>query len=237
VVPDDACPGSCNGPYRRRRALYEAAVAGYARQLETRAGTDPIPEPPEAPDIQPWTGNPWCLKCQGAIRSELLDLDDLAALIAVIPPLAKPEETSAGRVSGSRDKPSSSARMDDLDELGEWLRSWEAIARGEEDPRPRRGFLATERTTITAWLTEHFDPLITSPDVAADFGEEVRRWHRDLARRASAGRMTRHQNKPCPRCCLYTLWMIIGEDYIRCCNEDCKRALSREEYDALDQVA
>jgi hypothetical protein len=231
------CPGACNGPYRRRRALYEAAVADYARHLETRADTDPIPEPPQAPDVQPWTGDPWCLKCQGVIRAELLDLDDLAALIAVIPPLARPAETSAGRVSGSRDKPSTSARMDDLDELGEWLRSWESAARGEDDPRPRRGYLATERTTITAWLTEHFDPLITNPDLAADFGAEIRRWHRDLARRASAGRMVRHQKRPCPRCNLYTLWMIIGEDYIRCCNEDCKRALSREEYDALDQVA
>lgn len=234
---DGICPGACNGPYRRRRALYESAVAAYAAELETRTAADPVPEPPEAPDIHPWTGNPWCLKCQGIIRGELLDLDDLAALIAVIPPLAKPAETSAGRVSGSRDKPSSSARMDDLEELGEWLRSWEAMARSEDGARPRRGYLATERTTITAWLTEHFDPLITNPDVAADFGEEIRRWHRDMARRAAAGRMSKHQKKPCPRCNLYTLWLIIGEDYIRCANEDCGRALSREEYDLLADAA
>ena len=235
---DGICPGACNGPYRRRRAIYEAAVADYARKLEARAGTGPIPEPPEAPDVQPWTGTPvWCLKCQGIIRAELLDLDDLASMIAVIPPLAKPAETGAGKVSGSRDKPSSSARMDDLDELGEWLRQWEAVARGEDDPRPRRGFLATERTTITAWLTEHFDPVIINPDVARDFGEEIRRWHRDLALRAAAGRMSRHQKKPCPRCNLFTLWLIIGDDYIRCANEDCGRAMTREEYEGLTDAA
>jgi hypothetical protein len=235
---DGICPGACNGTYRRRRAMYEAAVAEHARILETRTGADPIPEPPKAPDTEPWLGLPvWCAKCQGILRAELLDLDDLAALIAVIPPLAKPAETGAGRVSGSRERPSSSPRMDDLEELGEWLRQWEAIARSEDDPRPRRGYLATERTTVTAWLTEHFDGLITNPDVAQDFGEEIRRWHRDMATRATAGRMSRHMKKACPRCRLYTLWLMIGDDYIRCVNEDCNRAMTRQEFDDITDAA
>lgn len=235
---DGACPGSCNGDYRRRKALHEADVAAYAKLLEERADTDPIPEPPKAPDIEPWLGQPvWCAKCQGILRAELLDLDDLAAMIAVIPPLAKPAETGAGRVSGSRDRASTSPRMDDLDELGEWLRNWESVARDEDDPRPRRGYLATERTTITAWLTEHFDILIINQDIAQDFGEEIRRWHRGMATRAAAGRMSRHMKKACPRCRLYTLWLIIGDDYIRCVNEDCNRAMTRQEFDDMTDAA
>ena len=238
MVPDDACPGSCNGSYRRRRALYEADVKAYAAELETRADADPIPEPPVAPDIQPWLGVPvWCGKCQSIIRAELAELDDLAALITAIPPLARPADTGAGRVAGTRDAPSPSGRMDDIEELGEWLRSWEALARSDDENRPRRGYLATEMTTVTAWLSAHFDPLITNPDVAGDFGEEIRRWHRDMAQRASAGRMTRHQKKHCPRCNLYTLWLVIGDDYIRCVNEDCKRAMTRQEYDGLADAA
>ena len=233
------CPGSCNNTYRRRRALYEADMARYARTLETRTDTEPIPEAPAAPDMTPWYGSPvWCLKCQGIIRAELAELDDLASLIGAIPPLARPADDGVGKVKGTRDKSSPSARMDDLDEMGEWLRSWESLARDDGDPRPRRGVLARESTTLTAWLYHHFDVLFANPDVAEDFGVEVRRWHRGLARRAAAGQMSRHQNKPCPRCRLYTLWVTVGEDYIRCVNEDCRRALSREEYDALtDQAA
>jgi hypothetical protein len=236
-LADQICPGSCNSTYRRRRALYEADVAKYARTLETRADDDPIPEAPRPPDITPWYGTPWCLKCQGIIRAELAELDDLASLIGAIPPLARPADDGTGKVSGTRAKSSPSARMDDLEDLGEWLRSWEAVARAEDDPRPRRGLLARESTTLTAWLYHHFDQLIMHPEAARDFGEEIRRWHRDMARRAAAGQMKRHQKQPCPRCKLYTLWAIVGEDYIRCINEDCNRMLTREEYDGLASAA
>ena len=235
---DGICPGSCNNTYRRRLALYESEVAKYAQALETRADSDPIPEPPVPPDLQPWHGEPvWCGKCTSIIRSELAELDDLAALIFSIPPLAKPADDGNGRVSGTRDAHSPSARMDDVEDLNEWLRSWEAAARAEDDPRPRRGILAKESTTVTAWLYHHFDVLIFSEDAAQDFGEEIRRWYRDMARRAAAGRMQRHQKKPCPRCNLYTLWLIIGDDYVRCANEDCGRAMTREEYAGLADAA
>ena len=234
---DGICPGPCNSTYRRRHALHEAAVAEYARKLETRADDDAVPEPPQAPDISPWYGNPvWCGKCMSAIREQLAELDDLAALVAAIPPLARPAEETV-KITGSRSAPSGSARMDDLEDLNSWLRSWEADARAEDDPRPRRGMLARESTTLTAWLYHHFDLLITKEDAALDFGQEIRRWHRDLSRRASAGQIRRHQKRPCPRCNLYTLWLTMGEDYIRCVNEDCRRVLSRQEYEALADAA
>jgi hypothetical protein len=229
-VASGVCPGSCNNSYRKARQLYEAAIAEYDPASEQ--------ERPEPPDIQPWPGDPvWCRKCQALIKSELAEIDDLAALIAAIPPLPRPADDGAGKVTGTRDQRSPSARMDDLDDLGEWLRSWEAAARDEDDPRPRRGFLAKESTTIAAWLYHHYETLILNEDAALDFGEEIRRWHRDMARRAAAGRMTRHMKKKCPRCSLYTLWLVIGDDYIRCCNEDCGRAMTRGEYDSLADAA
>lgn len=231
------CPGPCNNTYRRRRALYEADVAEYARNLEARNGEGPIPEAPRPPDLQPWYGSPvWCGKCQGLIRSELADLDDLAALIAAIPPLARPADDGP-KVSGTKATHSASARMDDLEDLNAWLRSWEAVVRDEDDPRPRRGLLARESTTLTAWLYHHFDEVITSPDAAKDFGEETRRWHRDLSRRAAAGQARRHKKHPCPRCALYTLWWTIGEEYVRCVNEDCNRVLTLADYDAMTLAA
>ena len=233
---DEICPGVCNNTYRRRRALYEADVAAYARKLETRADTDPIPEAPRPPDMTPWYGSPvWCGRCMSSIREQLAELDDLAALIGAIPPLARPADDGT-KVSGTRSAHSASPRMDDLEDLDSWLRSWEAAARAEDDPRPRRGVLAKESTTLTAWLYHHFDVLITG-DGARDFGEETVRWHRDLSRRAAAGQMRRHQKRPCPRCNLYTLWLIIGEEYVRCVNDDCRRVLSRQEYESLADVA
>lgn len=231
------CPGSCNGSYRRVRAVYEAAVKAYAEQLETRADNAPVPEPPKAPEIKPWNGEPvWCRKCQAIIRAELAELDDLVAIISTLAPLARVEDNLAGRVSGSRDARSASPRLDDAEELNEWLRSWEGLARGG-DTLARRGHLATETTTIVAWLVAHLDPLLASEDYGQGFGEEVRRWHRALAGRASAAAVRRHMKKPCPRCRLYTLWLIIGDDYIRCVNGDCGRAMTREEFDGLTAAA
>jgi hypothetical protein len=226
-------------------ALYEEAVRKYAAGMEKRAMLSqaglppgPIPEPPEKPRITPWPGLPtWCARCKSVIHTELLELDDLAALILAIPPLARPAETGTAKVSGSRTAPSPSARMDDIAELGEWLRSWEAVARKSDVSRPRRGYLATEMTTVTAWLAAHFDPLINDPDVAGDFGGEIRRWHRDMCRRAAAAQMQRHMKKPCPRCDLYTLWITMGEDYVRCINEECGRMLTRADYEGLSDAA
>ena len=235
------CPGACNSAYRRRKALHDADVAAYAKALEGRAAAleagayaGPVPEAPAPLGLHPWYGDPvWCLKCKGIIHAELLELDDLAALIAAIPPLARPADDGAGKVGGTRGRLSPSARFDDLDELDEWLRSWEAVARGKDDVIPRRGELARSSTTIIAWLYHHFGDLMGNEDVALDFGEEIRRWRRDLARRAAAGQMSRHQKRPCPRCKLYTLWATVGEDYVKCVNQDCNRMLTREEYESL----
>jgi hypothetical protein len=218
-------------------AIYEEAVRKYDDMLmRTPPGAAEIPDPPEPPDITPSYGAPvWCGKCQLVISTELSRLDDLAAHLAALPPGVRPAVTSPRervRVSGSHGTPSPSPAADGLLELSGWLREWEAVAKTEDDPRPRRDFLAREMTTVTAWLYSHFELLILNADVAADFGAEVRAWHRELTAATHAASAAKHVKRPCPRCKLYSLWEQIGEDYIRCMNEDCNRRLTRAELDA-----
>jgi len=224
------CDGPCNSRWRKADAEYKRALAGY----------DPLDADqsrPSPPEVQPVYGDPWCPRCKNQIHEQLSQLDDLACLLSALPPSVNARnDDKAGLVSGTREVPSPSRRMDDLAELGQWLRDWESVIRGE-DPKPHRGYLASEITTITAWLVAHFGPLITHPDVAVDFGRETKRWHRELMEKARAGQVDKHVKRPCPRCRLYTLWARDGEDYIRCINTDCNRRMTREELAALDPAA
>jgi hypothetical protein len=233
-MADGICPGNCNRAWRKARAIYNAQEAAYQKALANWKDGDLIPEQPQPPDIEPWYGEPaWCRACQSVIRRELSELDDLAALLAALPPGIRPPVTGQRervRVSGSREEPSPSPALDALEELAGWLRDWESAARGT-DPRPRRGWLATEITTITCWLYAHSSSLLADEGMALDFGAETRRWHRELTSSAHAASAARHQKQPCPRCHLFTLWRTIGEDYIRCVNTDCKRVLTVEEYE------
>ena len=238
------CPGPCNSRYVKAQALYGQAMAAYAEAMAARAaaceasppdsGPGPEPSRPEEPDIRPWLGEPvWCRRCTSMIHQELSELDDLIAMLLAIPDL-RAGAGQAGKVSGTRGQRSPSPFADDADELAEWLRSWESLARGT-DPAPRRGYLAPEITASVAWLAAHFEPMITSPDIAADYGSEIRAWHRSLKARANAGSATKHMPRPCPRCRMYTLWAADGEDYVVCRNEDCRRLMSREEYRDLTE--
>jgi hypothetical protein len=193
-----------------------------------------MPERPRPPDIQPWFGNPWCSKCQATIRRELAELDDLAALLAALPPGIRPAVTGQRehvKVSGTHGHPSPSDTVEALDELAGWLRDWEGAVRGA-DTMARRGYLASQITTSVAWLLAQFDTVIIHPDLAADFGAETRRWHRELTAASHAGSAAKHVKKPCPRCRLFTLWEDLGADYIRCVNDECQRRLTRAELEA-----
>jgi hypothetical protein len=235
-MPDVDCIGPCNARARREQAAFKAALAGWDQAMAERAEGDPGPPRPVPPDIRPWPGNPWCPRCQGALRAQLAELDDLAPLLAAIPDLSAPSEEA--RVSGSRETASPSPAMDDLDELAGWLRDWQTALQGT-DPLARRGYLATAITTTVHWLALHFDSLIVHPDLAADFGTELRQWHRSLTAKAKAGTGLKHMNKACPRCRSFTLWRTDGEMYVKCADRDCQRYLTLSEYEALDatQVA
>jgi hypothetical protein len=225
-----ACDGPCNSRWRKADAEYRKALAGYDPM-------DPDQSRPSPPEAYPVYGDPWCPRCKSQLHEQLAQIDDAAAILAALPP--SPNDRSddkAGKVSGSKAEPSPSSRMDDLEELGDWLRHWESAFRGG-DPPAHRGWLATEVTTITAWLVFHFDKNITHPDLGLEFGREVRRWHRELTEKARAGQVDKHVKRPCPRCRLYTLWARDGEDYVRCINEECNRRMTREELAAMDAAA
>lgn len=229
------CPGSCNSRWRKAQALWQEALRKHAEEAVAAVDAgEQVPDQPEAPEIKPWPGDPvWCSRCQYRLHEELSELDTLAALLSAVPPLSQAsEDDGAGKVTGTKAEKSASPRIDDLEELAEWLRSWESAAR-ETDPGYRRDYLATEITRLVSWLTFHFDTLITHPDKAEDFGGEIGRWHREMSRKAAAGQARRHKKQPCPRCGLYTLWWVIGEEYVRCINEDCCRVLSLSDYDDL----
>ena len=210
------------------------------REWEQRLKADDLenaPDPPPPPDIQPWLADPvWCAKCTSAIRRELAELDDLAAMLAAMPPGVRSATTGQRehvKVSGTREQASPSPAVEELDELAGWLRDWEAAYRQRDTPH-RRGWLATEITTSVAWLLAHFDAVIAHEDIAPDFGAEVRRWQRDLTQRSHAASAAKHVKKPCPRCRLFTLWETLGEDYVRCTNQDCNRMMTRAELDQAD---
>lgn len=233
------CDGPCNSRWRK-------AQAEHSKALEEYDPLDPDQSRPLAPEVYPVYGDPWCPRCKNQIHEQLGQIDDAAAILAAFPP--SPNDRSddkAGKVSGTKATPSPSSRMDELEELGEWLRNWESLFRPvvlrvagiHEDPKPHRGYLATEITTITAWLVFHFDKCITHPDLAVEFGREIRRWHRDLQERARAGQVDKHVKRQCPRCRLYTLWARDGEDYVRCINTDCNRRMTREELAAMTEAA
>lgn len=239
------CPGSCNSAYRKARALYDAQLGAYHAELLKRGDTDPIPEQPVVPDIRPWLGEPvWCQRCQATIKRELAELDELAALLAMLPPgvrAATASQRERVKVSGTKVEESPSAGAETLEELSAWLRAEESAARVHRvhipgmdtssgaDPVPRRGYLATELTTIIAWVHHHADSILIDPDHAEGFGTETRRWHRELTNAAHAASAAKHVKQPCPRCKRFTIWETVGDDYLRCLNEDCNRRLTRAE--------
>ncbi|MCW2915508.1 MAG: hypothetical protein JWN52_3576 [Actinomycetia bacterium] len=222
----------CLGP--ENRGWRDAQVA-YARALKDWEATDsgergdrPVPS-----TIQPVMGDPvWCGKCAGALRRMLAELDDLAAIYAAE---ADGHRTKPGseRVSGSAGRRSPSPVADDLDELYGDLHGWESAYRGE-DPQARRGYLATSITTVVAWLGAHFDGIITNTDIALNFGQEVRQWHKKLRGRTSAGAEKHTKKRPCPRCDQRTLTWKEGEDYVEC--ESCGRLMTLDEYDHYDRL-
>jgi hypothetical protein len=233
------CPGSCNTPWRKQQQAlddYQQAVEAWAQ--------NPAGNPPQEPVIvkplSPWPGDPvFCGRDAAVLRRQLKEIDDAASLCAAEADGHR-SRPAGERIRGSKSAPSPSPHLDDLDELAHMLRGWEAVARGDEDTPPRRGRLATEITTVVAWLTVHFDTLIQNRDVALDFAKEIREWHRRLARTGSLGTSRRPSPVPCPRCGTKSLEIEDGATYVECVNGDweqvgrrCGQLISRGEYDGL----
>ena len=232
------CPGVCNSRYNKAQEEYVKALEAYDDATEERAGNPDIPEPekPQAPDIRPWYGNPFCPRCQARIRLRLAELDDLAS-IAAREADGHRSGPDAERVSGTRGTKSPSPAADTLDELASVLRGWEAVARDKDGTPPRRGYLASEITTTVCWLVAHFDPLITNPDIAEDFAREIGEWHRALIRLTKAGTARHVKPMPCPRCDARSLEWEEGTSHVECMNRDwghkeCRKLMTLDEYSA-----
>jgi hypothetical protein len=233
------CSGSCNGEYRRAQAAYARAIAEHdaamARWLGTQHTTPPPPRP-EPPDITATPGEPiWCRRDVALIRRCLAELDDLAARAA-----AEAEGLRAPRadqkVSGSRGTRTPSPLMDMVDDLTGLLRDWEYTVKGRDTP-VRRGYLSAAITASVDQLLINFDMAITNPDFGADFGTDIRTWHRKLTSAGHAGTV-RHAKSPppCPRrgCQRMSLMWEEGNDYVECVS--CRQLLSLDEYDAYAAV-
>jgi hypothetical protein len=207
---EQPCPGTCNRAWRQALAIYEAELAEY----NTQPGQPG--KPPEKPEIRPWYGNPWCHRCQSAIREDLTQLPDLAAQLAMRPPGVKPVATAERvKVSGSREQPSPSPAGDDIDELARWLNAWHAVLLDDDDVIPRYSDEAEAIRKHTAVLYHSFSPLITSP-AGQEFGSQIRSWHRRLENAVHEGTFLRFVPIMCPGCKRYALWERPGEEYVVC---------------------
>jgi len=168
------------------------------------------------------------------IRRLLAELDDLWPFLDFQTTGIRHQETEPGRGNGTSPSPSPAA--DDLDELERMLLAWEDAyreRRGWPSP-PRRGSLAAATTTSIAWLTAHLTGILESP-IAADFGQEVTQWHRELASKTRAGTGRHRKPVPCPRCGLRLLSWSEGDDYVTC--SGCNRYMSLDEYHDQADVA
>ena len=227
---EEACPGTCNRPWREAQQAFRQALADYD-PLDS-GQSRPIP-----PNIQAWPGDPWCGRCKSRIRETLAELDVLAALFHAT---ADGHRAAPGteRVSGSAAPMSPSQAGDDLDELISMLTGWEDSHRDHMKwpSLARRGHLAAPETECISWLMRHLDEIFTAP-FAADFGTEIMLWHREFTNKAKAGQRTLRKPLRCPRpsCRLLTLTWTEGDTYVICNNPDCQARIPLAEYEAETQ--
>lgn len=135
-----------------------------------------------------------------------------------------------------RSQPAEAA--DTLDELVRILRAWEDAYRelqGWPSP-PRRGYLATVTTSTVVWLSVHLTGILETP-FAADFGTEIRQWHRQLADQTKAGTGTHRMPVPCPRCGLKLLTYAEETGYVVCAGPGCNRHMTLDEAHDLKRVS
>lgn len=226
--PGQECKGGCNAAWRRQQRLLDA----YEQALKTRQDGPggPPPKEPETRPLSPWPGEPvFCTRCQAVYRRLLSELDDLAA-IATRYNDGHRKNPETERVSGTARSHTPSATAEDLDLLAHTLRNWEAVARHGSETVPRRGYLATELTTVIAWLVSHFDTLICDPGEAEKFADDISRWHQQFKATTKSGSGRRHMKRPCPRCDRFSLYQEDDADYVACRRPECGRLLSWPEW-------
>jgi hypothetical protein len=232
----ELCPGICNRRYRHAQALYRAALARHDEKLAGISPGQPVPDPPEQPDIRPWHGDPWCLRCQSNIHQQLAALDDLACIVKRFADGQRGAANADVKLTAPASPASPSPALDALEEMMSDLRHWESRVRGGEPPG-RRGDLAEEITTVVSWLSAHFRRAITHPAVAVELGEGVETWYRRLTSRGRAGSARELKPMPCPGCRHMSLYQESGSKYVECGRKvECGRLLALDEYDEREDA-
>ncbi|TDB88332.1 hypothetical protein E1264_11650 [Actinomadura sp. KC216] len=255
------CPGRCNARYRKAVRDFDEATRAYetamgswvnARQqvldVEAATGADDgtrnilrgldelRPQPPAPVTIVPTDGAPvWCDRDQAAIRRALVEIDDLAALLASWSDGHR-GAGSGERTSGHRPGSASPSPIaDTLDELYRALATVETEwreARGLP-PRPHRGAVEARTRTI-GWLLGQLDQILHHPGSVA-FGRATLAWQRRLQQATRSDPVVRRRPAvPCPRCDRRAL-RTRDDGYTQCAG--CGRLLDEREYDELAELA
>lgn len=226
------CPGPCNNAWRRA----EAALADSGAEHH----------------LTPNWGQPTqCWGCVDRARDQLAELPELLAAIHLEALHGTPAKLTGtiGRVTVAT-WPGQAARLLTDRIVGEMteLRADILVQRGiwtdgarPSEPTEGRLIGATVHTLLAHWdwAMQHH-PAATEPHAAgnANPGAQVATWHR------SAQFFTRRDEQrdvkrlaPCPRChgpYLFEsreLRLVDGDPYIECRDPDCRRIMTRAEYD------
>jgi hypothetical protein len=234
---DKACIGVCNNRARRLWDAYDKAWKTWdASDPETRG------EPPTQPDVHIGYGNPWCTRCTAMIRRCLADLDELAALRAMMADgYQAPSGQQGDRVKSSREEPSPSPAQDDLDEMVRWLRGQEHAYRVSQDwpAAPYRGVNAPALTSTLSWLGSHLDAILRVEAMSEEFGKGVLARHRAMQAKTSTKPPLTHKPLPCPRCGRRSLFRHDDET-VRCRGSetvDCGKIMTAKEYSEYEDEA
>jgi hypothetical protein len=241
-VFDQTCAGRCNAPARRKQdqydrdlATWQAAMQKWMTLRENGEDAGEAPEKPREREIFWTAGTPlWCLSDAAAIRSALTDLDDIVPIrLRHADGLQASGQTEP--VGGSKERPSPSSAMDDLSELLDWLRGWEAAYRTSQGwpTAPYRGHSIPALTSSIAWHLGHLDGILAHPGFTTDdagedlgavaYGLGVLHWHS----RWEASAKTREKARwiarelRCPQCHAKTLAQLEGEEKVECRNPRC----------------
>lgn len=231
------CAGPCNTTARRKVRQYEEAKTAYPAALAAWHTPLHYPARPEAPRIQPVYGEPiYDPACIYKIKAKMSKLDGAACVYAQQADGHRAPKRD-GRVSGSSTRASLSPTVEDLDEFDGWLRDWRATYL-RIDTQARQGGLADSISIGCAWLVARTERILTRPDLAKLFGDEVTSWHARLVTHDPSDIVIHRKDLRCDWCRGQTLEWRHGDDSVRCRRPDCGRVLRLDEYNEQvdDQV-
>lgn len=239
------CQGACMNGYRRKVRTYEHDYAAYRTahgewRSDVAEWHTPLawPEEPAEPDEPrlpyPVHGGPvYCPDCVYGFKSKLSKLDG-AACVYLRDADGFRGQTDQAKVSSKGSEPASlSPTVDDIDELDGWLRDWKASYLGAET-MARQGMLTDSITLGTSWLVARAERILTHPDLAQPFGEEIAKWYGKLVRYdPSDVAVEALKGARCSECRGLTLERKVGEDKVTCRRRTCERVLKWSEYQEL----